>query len=160
MSLFPEILLNRLWHSTTPDRYELILGSGAILPEPEIPNNARWFTANGPENYPYVRTLGGVSLFDFTDFNPKKYRKKYVASWHTFVPLNEATGNKIWIEIDRESVKNSLIEGKDLLDKWGREKAYRHNIMPIIEAAHIGPLCMPYFSRVLHFASGSWIRIK
>ena len=160
MSSFPSILLNRLWHSTTYSRYELILRSGAILPEPEIPDSDRWHTEKGPAHYPYVRSLGGVSLFDFTDFDPKKYGKQYLASWYTFVPLNKLEGNKIWIEINRDLAQKSLIEGRDLVEKWNRENSFGHNLMPIIEVAHIGPILESAFSKVLHFSNGSWIQLK
>lgn len=110
MTKFPANLLNRLWHSTTPERYKLILEAGAILPEPNIPNSSRWCTAQGEKHYPYVRTLGGVSLFDFTNFDPEQYGKKYSASWFTFVPIDGSGGNKIWIEINRTLVHSSLIE--------------------------------------------------
>ena len=160
MSTFPSILLNRLWHSTTYPRYELILRDGAILPEPEIPDSARWNTGKGPAHYPYVRSLGGVSLFDFTDFDPKKYGKHYIASWHTFVPLGKLSGNKIWIEINRDAVRESLIEGKELVERWKEENALGRNLMPIIEVAHIGPVFESAFSRVLHFNNGSWLQVK
>ena len=30
-------------------------------------------TGEGKEHYPYVRTLGGISLFDFNQFEPDSY---------------------------------------------------------------------------------------
>ncbi|MDN5537352.1 hypothetical protein [Comamonas sp.] len=160
MASFPQILLNRLWHSTTPARYELIIETGAILPEPDIPDASRYCTAQGPKHYPYVRTLGGVSLFDFSDFNPDAYSEKYVASWFTFVPINNGGGNKIWIEINRDLVRKSLIEGIDLVSQWKRNNAYGHNIMPIIEVAHIGPIDTSKFTQVLQHVDGSWQKIR
>ncbi|MDO8281451.1 MAG: hypothetical protein Q7U10_02300 [Thermodesulfovibrionia bacterium] len=156
MASFPSILLNRLWHSTTHERYELILKAGVILPEPGIPDSARWCTTQGAKHYPYVRTLGGVSLFDFTDFDPELYGKNYTASWFTFVPLDNNGGNKVWIEINRDLVRNSLIEGRALVDRWKRENAYGHNIMPIIEVAHIGPINVTSFAQVLCYVNGTW----
>lgn len=160
MSSFPSILLDRLWHSTTYPRYKHICRDGAILPNPDMPDSARWHAGKGPDHYPYVRSLGGVSLFDFTGFDAKKYSKKYAASWYTFVPLNEIEGNKVWIEIDRGSVLENLIEGRDLLERWKQENALRRSLMPIIEVAHIGPIFESAFSRVLHFSNGSWHQIK
>lgn len=159
MVMFPAVLLNRLWHSTTPERYKLILETGAILPEPNISNSSRWGTALGEKHYPYVRTLGGVSLFDFTNFDLQQYEKRYSASWFTFVPVDNIGGNKIWIEINRSTVHSSLIEGKDLVNRWKRENAYGHNIMPIIEVAHIGPIHISSFTKVLHHMNGVWKEI-
>src|SRR5882672_4084889 len=61
-------LLGGLWHTTYPERFDGILKTGAILPEPVIPDADRWATSRGREHYPYVRMLGGVSLFDFNQF--------------------------------------------------------------------------------------------
>lgn len=100
--------------------------------------------------------LGGVSLFDFSGFNPTEYARHYSATWNSFVPDSHGGGNKVWIEVDRQSVQGSLIESKDLINKWKAEEAYGHNIMPMIEAAHIGPVPMTSFVRVLIYQSGKW----
>jgi hypothetical protein len=55
--------------STNVSRFQGILRSAAILPDPEIPDSERWSTSLGSKWYPYVRTLGGISLFDFRRFN-------------------------------------------------------------------------------------------
>jgi hypothetical protein len=138
---FPSLLLGKLWHTTPPTRYNMIMKVGQILPNPSIPEKERWGSSKGPEFYPYVRFLSGVSLFDFTDFTPEIYSKKYPASsWGEFVPYRRTWGQAVWIEINRASVIESFISGEALLKKWKKEEAYCHNIMPIIEAAHIGPI--------------------
>ena len=129
MPLLPSVLRNRLWHSTTPERYQLICVSGAILPEPEMPDSARWGTAQGLDFYPYVRFLGGVSLFDYSDFDEEKYEKSFqLSNWHSFVPQNDLEGNKVWLEIDRSHVSASLITGKAVLQRWKKESAYKHKV--------------------------------
>jgi hypothetical protein len=35
-------LRDGLWHTTHPDRYTGILSTGAILPNPDIPDSDRW----------------------------------------------------------------------------------------------------------------------
>lgn len=156
MAHFPKILLNRLWHSTSIDRFNNILKDGVIKPEPDLPDSVRWCTGLGPMHYPYVRTLGGVSLFDFSGFVLADYEKEYSSSWYTFVPNRHGGGNKIWIEINREAVKDSLILGQELITRWEEEKAYGHNIMPIIEIAHLGPIQTSKFVRALSYESGKW----
>jgi hypothetical protein len=37
-------LIGRLWHTTHPDHFQRILQRGAIIPEPDIPESARWKT--------------------------------------------------------------------------------------------------------------------
>jgi hypothetical protein len=124
MSFLPPVLRNRLWHSTTPARYQLICTSGAILPEPDMPDSVRWGTARGPQFYPYVRFLGGVSLFDFSEFDEEQYKKSFpLSNWHVFVPKNELEGNTVWLEIDRTRVRDNLITGRALLRRWKEEGA-------------------------------------
>src|SRR4051812_34740302 len=96
-------LVGGLWHATHPDGFGMILRSGAILPEPDIPECERWSTFQGPKFYPYVRTIGGVSLFDFDGFEPEQYGRQYpMSSWFNFVPYRPEWRSPVWIEIDRE----------------------------------------------------------
>lgn len=131
----------RLWHTTHPDRFKSILQTGAILPEPQLPDADRWKTGMGPEYYPYVRTLGGVSLFDFDGFHAGKYSKLCPSSsWWEFVPYQSHWGASVWIEIDRDLIAPQFIPGPALVERWELEKKWQHSIMPHIEAAHIGSL--------------------
>ncbi len=143
-----DVLIGCLWHTTHSDRFVSILEDGAILSEPDIPESDRWKTVKGPEYYPYARILGGVSLFDFNDFDPESYDEKYpLSTWREFVPFRSAWGSAVWIEIDRETVKNCLLSGDELLARWKKEEAHHHSIMPLIEAAHVGMISTTSFSR-------------
>src|SRR5258708_20259302 len=83
-------LSGRLWHTTHPNRFKSILNSGAILPEPDIPDSERWKASKGNQSFPFVRTLGGVSLFDFDQFDPDSYSERYpISSWYEFVTYRE-----------------------------------------------------------------------
>ncbi len=145
-----DVLVGSLWHTTRPDRFVSILEDGAVLPEPDIPESDRWKTSRGPEYYPYVRTLGGVSLFDFNDFDQESYDEKCpLSTWREFVPFRSAWGSAVWIEIDREAVKNCLLSSSELLARLKKEGAYHHTIMPHIEAAHIGMIPTESFSQTL-----------
>lgn len=142
-------LCGGLWHTTHPDRFKAILVSGAILPEPNIPDSGRWCTGGGSEHYPYARTLGGVSLFDFDQFDPDSYTERCPSSsWAYFVPYQSHWECAVWIEIDRGQVAPPhFISGVGLLAKWKSEAACGHNIMPEIEAAYLGPLSRVKFKR-------------
>jgi hypothetical protein len=149
-----EIMLGELcggiWHTTTEERFAGILRAGEISPEPDIPNAERWSTRDGPVHWPYVRFLGGVSLFDFTQFDAETYSKQFPASqWLAFVPYPRRRDSAIWIEIDRQQVAGQLISGPELIAKWKSEEGYGHNIMPQIEAAHLGALPRKAFKRAL-----------
>jgi hypothetical protein len=159
MALFPEILVDRLWHSTLVDRFARILADGAILPEPDIRDCDRYGTAMGAKHYPYVRTLGGVSLFDFAGFCPRRYAKKYSAVWKDFVPQQDRMGNPIWIEICRHSVAEYLIAPNELEARRIHEKKLMHTIIPLIESAHIGPIDMRNTRSVLYHLHGQWVEL-
>ena len=146
-----EKLIGGLWHTTHPDRFEKIIETGAIMPEPDgIPEEKRWSTARGPDLYPYVRKLGGVSLFDFQCFNYTAYDKKCPNSnWREFVPFRKIWGCAVWVELDRTKTAKSLIQGSDLLKLQEKDHAYRNKIMPHIEVAHLGDLSCDTFVRIL-----------
>ena len=151
-----EVLHNRLWHTTCQTRFRSILKCGAILPNPAIPESGRWKTSRGPEFYPYARTLGAVSLFDFHAFTPEVYSQDFpMSNWHEFVPFRPSWGSSVWIEIDREAVQKSLISGPELVQRWKDEEAERHTIMPIIEAAHVGIISTFSFRQTLFIHNNS-----
>ena len=148
-------LLGGLWHATHPDRFEMILRSAAILPEPEIPENERWSTFEGPKFYPYVRTIGGVSLFDFDGFEPENYGRKYpMSSWSYFVPYRRDWRTSVWIEIDRELVARNIIGSQDLAARQNAAGDHRHKRMPEIEVAHLGPVPRAAFKRAFLVREG------
>lgn len=136
-----EVLADGLWHTTSLDRFAMIQQSGGLKVDPPLPDSERHKTSNGAANYPYVRTLGGISLFSFSGFSEEEYRAACpLSNWEAFVPVWHQWTSAIWIEIDRATVRLSIIEAEALLERWKAEEAYRHTIMPRIEAAHIGDL--------------------
>ena len=148
-------LFGGLWHTTHPERFLEILKSRAILPEPEIRDKDRFGTAQGRKHYPYVRYIGGVSLFDFRAFDPESYKATYPSSnWRMFVPYRRDWYGALWIEIDSEQVGAQVVSGPDLLTKWKKGGDLGHNIMPIIEAAHLGPVPLNAFKKALFIRAG------
>ena len=148
-------LVGAVWHTTNSERFQGILRSGAILPEPDIPNTERWSTAQGSQWYPYVRTLGGVSLFDFRGFDPDCYSDQFrLSSWAEFVPFRSAWREAVWIEIDTEKVGEGFLSCSELLARWKAAKV-GNRIMPLIEAAYLGPLPSTAFKSVFRVFDGS-----
>jgi hypothetical protein len=140
-------LVGGVWHTTSQERFVRILECRAILPEPDISQRERWGTAIGPEGYAYVRSIGGISLFDFRGFESENYSKQYpCSSWETFVPCFSEWDSGVWIEIDHESLGSAFIGGGELLARWKAEASFRR-IMPLIEAAHVGLLPCRAFKR-------------
>jgi len=155
LALVLEQLQGSVWHMTNSDRFQRILASGAILPEPEMPDCERWSTSQGSRWYPYVRTLGGVSLFDFRDFDPEKYSQANPnSSWREFVPYRSEWNEAVWIEIDFAKLGDAFISGIDLLDRWNTDKV-GNRIMPALEAAHLGPLPCVAFKRLFRVCAGN-----
>ena len=151
--MIPEFLRGGIWHTTRGERFEGILAAGGILPEPPIDDKDRWGTAFGPRLYPFVRSIGGVSVFDFSGFDETAYEGKYPNSmWRTFVPCFGEWDEAIWIELDRYAIKDSFIDGKSLVELWKRQGDLGRNIMPIIEAEHIGPVPISAFRRIFRFS--------
>lgn len=147
---FPDLLRGAIWHTTTPKRYQSILRDGYLLPDPDLPESERWGTAMGPRLYPFVRSLGGVSLFDFREFDESHYTERYPMSmWGSFVPCCQRSDAAIWIQIDLTSVREKFIDGMTLLHQWKASGELGRKIMPVIEAAHIGPLPSSAFSKIL-----------
>src|SRR5205823_5028184 len=93
--------------------------------------------------------LGGVSLFDFDEFEPEAYHERCPAScWAYFVPYQLAWKCAVWIELDRSKIASAhFISGPELVARWKADKAYGHNFMPEIEAAYIGPVPRAAFKR-------------
>lgn len=148
-----------LWHTTHPDRFLAILASGGLKVEPDIPNSERW-KASQPKYYPFVRHIGGVSLFDFFDFVPESYEVQFpLSNWYEFVPHRQVWGGGVWIEIDRQACGSSLLTSEQLRILWDQDGKRQHTRMPQIEVAHIGDLPKTSFrSAFLTWASGNEVR--
>jgi hypothetical protein len=151
---FPPELSDGLWHTTSPHHYQGIVRIGFILPNPPSPDSERWKTAGGSKYYPYVRVLGGVSLFDFTDFDPDQYGEKYpISTWRSFVPYQDRWKAAVWLKVEVTMLGDAYIAAPELLARWKQDEAWRHTIMPLIEAAHIGPVPLSAVSRALRVDS-------
>ncbi|WP_278370487.1 hypothetical protein, partial [Pseudoalteromonas lipolytica] len=91
---FPSELFGSVWHTTSLERYSMIVVNGCIKVNPDIPDSERWGTKLGEKHFPFVRSLGGISVFDFRDFDVD------ATDWATFVPCRTDWQNAVWIEVD------------------------------------------------------------
>ncbi|PIP00672.1 hypothetical protein [Pleomorphomonas carboxyditropha] len=134
-------LLGRLWHVTSRERFQSIRRDGFIRAKPKIPDKERWSTRRGPYYYPFVRSIGGFSLFDFPlGFDILAYRERCRwSSPEAFIPHAEAWGHAVWLEIDRDAQAAQIKDGETV---WTECEDYGHGrrCMPHIEAAHIGDM--------------------
>ncbi len=137
---------------TSVERFGGILAAGGILPDPPIPDMDRWGTGCGPSLYPFVRSIGAVSVFDFSGFDEVTYEAKYPNSmWRTFVPCFSKWDESIWIELDRSAIRDSFVDGREIVKRWKQQNELGRTIMPIIEAAHIGPVPISAFRRIYKY---------
>lgn len=146
--MFPDVLHGHIWHTTSPERYESILRTGAILVAPPLSDAERWRANRGPDHYPFVRSIEGISLFDFRDFDPKTYSERNSATWWTFVPCREDWAHAIWIQLNPLLLSEHFLDGAAVLRRWKEAKTGR-TLMPEIEAAHVGDIHCDHFSSVM-----------
>lgn len=148
---FPSELLNAYWHMTSIERFQSILHCGSIHPEPDI-EDFRWSTNQGSKYYPFVRILGGVSIFDFNGFNPELYSKEFpMSSWRSFVPIQRGWKQAVWIQLSPERMPGEFLNGLQLKALQEENQAFRNNLMPRIECAHLGSIPVEIFVNVLRY---------
>lgn len=132
------LLAGGIWHTTHPERFPSIMNEG-LKPDPDIPDSERWKTADGPEYFPFVRKLGGVSLFDLMDFDPDAYDQSHkLSSWRTFIPHRKDWEGAVWINIDCNVLGSNFVSADDLVHQWHDGGHHKNTIMPRIECASIG----------------------
>lgn len=150
---------NGVWHATHPERFVSIMAEG-LKAEPAISNGERWKTSRGPEFYPFVRKIGGVSLFDFTNFDPDIYDRSHpMSNWRAFVPHREDWAGAVWIQVDREMIGSRFISTDELVVRWDQGGHHRHTIMPRIECACVGDIpTVAFASAFLTWSRGEEIR--
>lgn len=131
------------WHTTPEDRFNEIMKQGKISPAPDLPEKTK-----DPEKFSYVRSLGGVSLFNLRDFDPISYSIRCPSSsWRAFIPILQNCDSAIWVEILENILPTPIVSGPALLDMW-RSSGNVRRVMPHIEAAYIGSIPMHAFGRI------------
>lgn len=148
-------LLGKIWHVTSHERYQLIMSDGFIRSEPAIGNDQRWSTRQGPRWYPFVRHIGGFSLFDFpVGFDLDRYRQRCPSSsLEALIPYRPEWGHSVWLEIDQVVQATSLLRGDVVWERCEKEGRGRR-CMPHIEAAHIGDMPTSSIAAANLFAKG------
>ena len=141
-----------LWHVASAERFSKIISSGGIDPNPEgVPDTERWQAQHGESNLPFVRYIGGVSLFDFINWDIDICRNGCVkdlfhsCQWGNFIPMlqwnGECLDSTVWVEINYDAVKLNLKLNEELKHLWSDEHKRSgdiHTLLPCVEAAHIG----------------------
>lgn len=145
-----KLLKGSIWHTTSPERFARILTDELIRTTPKIADAERWKTSRGPNYFPFVRKIGGISLFDFREFDELEYSSRCpMSSWHEFIPVCSSWESAVWIEIDIHVLGSNFVDGTSLLQRWKDESAYSHSIMPYIEACSL--VDIPSSAFIQHF---------
>lgn len=139
---FPLELLGSVWHTTNLERYSMIVSDGCIKANPDIPDCDRWGTKLGEKHFPFVRSLGGVSVFDFRDFDTD------AKDWTTFVPCRTDWQSAVWIEVDISKLGDSFKSAQSIRELWHEVNSTRKFITKI-EGAVIGSIPKLAFKQIL-----------
>lgn len=152
---FPTKLYGSVWHSTSIERFSKIKADGKIKANPDLPNSERFGTKLGPKYYPFVRSIGGVSVFDFRNFDVDTYNHKFsVSNWALFVPCRSGWTETVWIEVDIQQLTNTFLSGQEIRELWKNTNSSR-KFITIIEGAVIGAIPSTAFKQVLLYQSCS-----
>ncbi len=112
----------------------------------------------------FCRNQGGVSLFDFgptSEDIPNQFH-----NWCGWFGHQQATRVAVWLEIDRASVLESLMDAKATREAWKLLMDQRHaegkmhesgiTIIPGVEACHKGPIPLAATADVLLIYRDDW----
>ena len=120
-------LKGRLWHATKREALGCILADGFV----RAAIGSRYTNS-------FCRHLGGVCLFDFgpTATNVVAQFK----NWSGWFGFQQEARVAVWLEISREAASNNLMGGESLLAKWSTPENRSYQIIPGVEACHLGPI--------------------
>lgn len=126
----PPQLRGKVWHSTSIENAKSIVECGAILAEPELSETKRW----GSASLLFVRSIGGISLFDFRLHN--SHSSEFLGA---FVPCKVGFSRTVWFEIELSKLGSSFISADETRLRWinaGMNTQY----MPKLEAASLSAI--------------------
>ncbi|HGN2068222.1 hypothetical protein [Proteus sp. HMSC14B05] len=146
---FPKHLLGNVWHATTATRFKLIKKNGFIKINPNIPDQDRTGCGN-KEKYPLVRTLKGISIFDFRIVD-EKYLNDHYSHWNWVLVSGVEYEDIIWISINLDKLKDCFLSGEEVSAIANNSKEYRKYI-PKIEGAILCDIPLSSFEDVWGFS--------
>lgn len=127
----------RLWHATSCDGSAHIFAEGKIRPNIDV----RYKNSFCP-------SLGCVCLFDFGS-SAEDVTNQF-NNWHGWLGHQQDSRIAIWLEIDRLSVANELMDAKEARSLWQRHLSKL--FIPGVEACHKGEIPVEKLSRALLIA--------
>ena len=139
-----EILDGELWHATS------VLGLSGILAKRCIRPGTRYKSS-------FVQASGWVSLFDFGPSATDESGQ--FGHWCPWFGAEHDSKLSVWIEVNRNEVKERIVEAEDLRLMWHGEMARRRregeigpwpgNIFPGVEGAYRGAVPIDHLKRAV-----------
>lgn len=129
----PKELKGRVWHSTSKENALKIDKHGYIVAEPDIDESKRW-GGKSQSVHPFVRSIGGISLFDFR--LPNSHISEIL---YSFIPCRAGWSQTVWFEINVLYLDDSFLSAEQVRLRWikaGMNRQY----MPKLEAASLRPI--------------------
>ena len=150
-------LLNSVCHTTTISSFIKIYESKYIYvyPDPKILEHEKYGNVNCPNNNTYVRSLSGISLFDFKDFSLEEYDKFFKPSYgdlYRFLPIhkrNEKDKISIWLIIDVTLTDKYI--NREKLYSQGSSESKNSQFIPKAEATILGDIPIDWIKEVIIF---------
>lgn len=150
----PNQLKGKVWHSTSVVNAKKIVTHGEILANPDIEAESRW-GGTCESKYPFVRTLGGISLFDFR--LPKTHSNELLTRW---VPCHTKIPATVWFEIDISKLKGFFLSAEETRIKW-RDAGMDRQFMPHLEASCLCPISVQDIKSIyIGYTSGKFTSVS
>lgn len=148
-------LLDTVCHTTTVASFLKIYESGYIKGEPNQKTLEHKIYSNclDMNNTTYVRSIGGVSLFDFKNFSLQEYdtyfKEGSYGELYRFLPMhqrNEKDGMSIWLVIGG-NYTDKYIDRLSLKNMWEKQK--NSMFMPNVEATILEDIPINWIKKVI-----------
>lgn len=126
-----------LWHATD------FLGLEGIAQEKQVNVS----TAPRYENS-FCRLRNSVSLFDFGD-TALDQTDFMAGNWFKWLGKPHSGSFAVWLAVDRQSVKDRLMDAGAVRKAWALEEAYNTKFFTGVEACHSGAISERYINGAL-----------
>jgi leucyl-tRNA synthetase len=129
----PTELKSKVWHSTSIENATSIVRQGFILAEPDI-DQAKFWGGKSERVYPFVRSIGGISLFDFR--LPSSHVSKIL---YNFIPCKSGCTQTVWFGIDVSRLGDLFLSADETRIRW-MESGMNRQYMPKLESTSLCPI--------------------
>ncbi|ELA9814221.1 TPA: hypothetical protein ACGSUT_004207 [Vibrio parahaemolyticus] len=137
----PTELKGKVWHSTSIENAMSIVRQGFIFAEPDIDQTKCW-GGKSERVHPFVRSIGGISLFDFR--LPNSHVSEIL---YSFIPCKSGCAQTVWFEIDVSRLSDSFLSADETRMRW-RESGMSRQYMPKLESTSLCPIPTSYINSI------------